>query len=213
VPFRKVQEQVNELEHLILVTPDFADAMDPCDVPPCGPGMETMSPSSGELYWKGMIEVPSCGPCGASEPCICPAPGQACNLVNGGAGCGPNGCYNGAPNYGATNYQYAPAGVTVMATDGLPPGAVPVPSDGMITPTPADPTLPGQPALGPQLEPIMPGNVTPPDPAASLAPPQWQSASRAPLDGSIPGSARSIVSEPSTSTPGLIGPIGYDVEN
>ncbi len=219
VPFRRVSEQVNEIENLILVTPDFADAMDPCDVPQCGPGMETMSPSSGELYWKGLIEVPSCGPCGASEPCICPAPGQACNLVNGGNGCGPAGCNNnaaggyGANGYGANNYQYAPTGAAVMATDGLPPGAAPMNGDGMLTPTPADPTLPSEPALGPQLEPIMPGNVSPPDPAASLSAPQWQSASRAPLDNSVPHTPRSIVAGPSTSTPGLIGPIGYDVEN
>lgn len=64
VPFRRVREEVNEIELLILVTPEFADAMDPQEVPPCGPGMYTTSPSSGELYLHGYLEVPRCPPNG-----------------------------------------------------------------------------------------------------------------------------------------------------
>ena len=71
--FRKTHEQINEVELLVLVTPELADPMDPCDVPPCQPGMCSASPDDCGLYWKGYSEVPSCGPCGAG-------------------GCGPNGC-------------------------------------------------------------------------------------------------------------------------
>ncbi len=64
--FRNVNEQRNEVELLILVTPELVDPLDACEVPPCGPGMETTSPSDWELYMKGHIEVPKCpkGNCG-----------------------------------------------------------------------------------------------------------------------------------------------------
>jgi pilus assembly protein CpaC len=66
--FRKVHEKINEVELLILVTPELVEAMDACEVPPCGPGMETTSPTDWELYMKGHLEVPNC----------CPAGGEAC---------------------------------------------------------------------------------------------------------------------------------------
>jgi pilus assembly protein CpaC len=216
IPFRKQQEQVNEIENLVLVTPDFADAMDPCEVPQCGPGMETMSPSNGQLYWKGMIEVPACGPCGACQPCVCPAPGQACNILGGNGNCGANGC--------STCGGGAPMGPAAMATDsmqqqgygsqqGMPYGGQ-IGAPVQMTPTPADPTIPTGPAVGPQFEPVSPGQTIPPDPAANRTPPQWQRTAALPANRSIrtnPPTAPTLIG-PSTSTPGLIGPIGYDVQ-
>jgi pilus assembly protein CpaC len=58
--FRSVEERVNEVELLILVTPQLIDAMDPHEVPPCGPGQFTTSPTDKELYGRGYIEVPKC---------------------------------------------------------------------------------------------------------------------------------------------------------
>ncbi len=60
--FRTVNDQTNEIELLILVTPDWADAMDQEEVPPCGPGMETTIPSDGQLFLEGHLEVPNCCP-------------------------------------------------------------------------------------------------------------------------------------------------------
>lgn len=57
-PFRRVQEKNNEIETLIFVTPEFCEAMDPNEVPPCGPGQLTTSPTDCELYFKGYMEVP-----------------------------------------------------------------------------------------------------------------------------------------------------------
>ena len=57
-----MKEQVNEIELLILVTPDLVEGMDACEVPPCGPGMQTTSPSDWELFMKGHLEVPKCCP-------------------------------------------------------------------------------------------------------------------------------------------------------
>jgi pilus assembly protein CpaC len=64
--FRSVNDQVNEVEVLILVTPDLVDAMDPEEVPPCGPGMETTIPTDVQLFFEGHLEVPNC--CPASPP-------------------------------------------------------------------------------------------------------------------------------------------------
>jgi pilus assembly protein CpaC len=56
--FRTVREEFNELELLVLVTPEFVDAMDPEEVPACGPGQSTESPCDKDLYLRGFIEVP-----------------------------------------------------------------------------------------------------------------------------------------------------------
>ncbi len=65
--FRTTHEEVNEVELLIMVTPELVDGMDACEVPPCGPGMETTSPTDWELYMKGHLEVPNCCPAGNGE--------------------------------------------------------------------------------------------------------------------------------------------------
>jgi pilus assembly protein CpaC len=48
--------------------------MEPNEVPPCGPGQTTTSPTDVELYFRGYLEVPKncngvdCGPHGAGGP-------------------------------------------------------------------------------------------------------------------------------------------------
>ena len=59
--FRRTSHQENELELIIMVTPEFCEAMDATEVPPCGPGQLTTSPSDVELYYRGYLEVPK--PC------------------------------------------------------------------------------------------------------------------------------------------------------
>ena len=60
VPFRRVQETTNEVELLIMVTPEFIEASDPEELPPCGPGETTTSPNDVEFYYRGYLEVPKC---------------------------------------------------------------------------------------------------------------------------------------------------------
>ncbi|MEX2175715.1 MAG: pilus assembly protein N-terminal domain-containing protein [Pirellulaceae bacterium] len=60
-PFRKVTNTRNEIELLIFVTPEFCEAMDPSEVPPCGPGQLTVSPNDAEFYGRGYLEVPKAG--------------------------------------------------------------------------------------------------------------------------------------------------------
>jgi pilus assembly protein CpaC len=57
--FRRVREERNDIELLITVTPEIVEAMDPHEVPPGGPGLNSMSPSDCELYVHGHIEVPN----------------------------------------------------------------------------------------------------------------------------------------------------------
>jgi pilus assembly protein CpaC len=60
IPFRRVEETANEIELLIMVTPEFIEASDPEELPPCGPGESTTSPGDVDLYFRGYMEVPHC---------------------------------------------------------------------------------------------------------------------------------------------------------
>lgn len=69
--FRGVEERQNEIELLVLVTPEIVAPMEPDQVPPCGPGFGTTSPNDFELFVKGHIEVPTCqtaNGCGEAGP-------------------------------------------------------------------------------------------------------------------------------------------------
>ncbi|MEM6364132.1 MAG: pilus assembly protein N-terminal domain-containing protein, partial [Planctomycetota bacterium] len=57
--FRNIREERNEIELLIMVTPELVDAMDPMEVPIGGPGLNSDSPDNKELYCYGHIEVPN----------------------------------------------------------------------------------------------------------------------------------------------------------
>jgi pilus assembly protein CpaC len=75
--FGKVQEKVNEVELLILITPELVSAVDPQQLPPCGPGMMTDSPSDKELFLRRHIEVPNCcTSCQGAGCAQCGVPGQ-----------------------------------------------------------------------------------------------------------------------------------------
>jgi pilus assembly protein CpaC len=109
VPFRRVSNQRNDVELLIFVTPEFCEAMDPHEVPPCGPGQLTTTPTDCELYFRGYLEVP-----------------KNCNGPGGGHGgmLGPGAAGDG---FGGPGYEQIPAG---------PPTAIPS-GQGARSPSPA----------------------------------------------------------------------------
>jgi len=74
VPFRHVRERKNDVELVIMVTPELVEAMDAHEVPQCGPGMRTTSPGDWDLFFKGHLEVPNCGPGGESTDYAQPRP-------------------------------------------------------------------------------------------------------------------------------------------
>jgi pilus assembly protein CpaC len=65
VPFSTKTFQTNEVELLVLLTPEIVDPLEPSQVPRCLPGSQTADPSDWELFFKGHIEVPNCCPCEA----------------------------------------------------------------------------------------------------------------------------------------------------
>jgi pilus assembly protein CpaC len=68
--FGRIEEVENEIELVITVTPQFASAMDPHEVPPCGPGGFTRSPTDIELYGRRYLEVPKCCVDGSCPNCV-----------------------------------------------------------------------------------------------------------------------------------------------
>lgn len=67
--FRRVVQSTNEIELLVLVRPEFVDAMNPDEVPMFGPGEQTTAPNDKELYIRGYMEVPTCCPDGSCRKC------------------------------------------------------------------------------------------------------------------------------------------------
>jgi pilus assembly protein CpaC len=57
--FRRVEETYNEVELIILVTPQFIHEVDDSQIPTL-PGRGTVSPSTTEMFRDGYIEVPNC---------------------------------------------------------------------------------------------------------------------------------------------------------
>lgn len=185
VPFRKTEDQVEEIELLVVVTPEFVDPIDACEAPCGGPGMYTTSPSNCGLYCAGHMEVPTaCNPTQGLHAC-----GQdPCGHCNGAA-CN-NGCNgNGQPMYmnggqpmqavptpgatipGGTGYDESTAIVAPTTVTDHPPSN----SDAeMPPPSPQDITLPegksdSRPQPAEQPRPTgqpAPQQPTPPQPAA-----------------------------------------------
>ncbi len=64
--FSKKVYQRSETETVILITPEFGSSIPSGQIPPGGPGQNTVEPTDRELYLGGLIEVPKygadCGP-------------------------------------------------------------------------------------------------------------------------------------------------------
>lgn len=81
--FSHVQERVNEVELLIIVTPEIVAPLDPHQVPQCGPGQLTTSPSDHDFFSYRYLEVPNacvsgpgpanCKTCPPGQPGMAPA--------------------------------------------------------------------------------------------------------------------------------------------
>ncbi|MGO8748083.1 MAG: type II and III secretion system protein family protein [Thermoguttaceae bacterium] len=87
--FRTVSDQKNEIETLILVTPELVEPMAPHEVPPFGPGQQTTNPSDWQLYVNGELEVPN----PACQPNGCPTDPRAVPMAPVPLG-GPSNLYN-----------------------------------------------------------------------------------------------------------------------
>jgi len=135
--FSRIEEKANEVELLVIVTPELVGPLNPHQLPECGPGQLTVSPCDTELYCYGYLEVPNCGPAGVVQgPCGPPAP------VDIGAG-------------------WPPAGMTPSP---LPPAASPGPALGRERIEPVPPHRPVAPPA-PNNSAVSPDAFSPPDSA------------------------------------------------
>lgn len=152
--FSRVEEKANEVELLVIVTPEVIGPLDPHQLPECGPGQLTVSPNDKELYCYGYLEVPNCAQ-------GCPAPGNC-----------------GSPGQPGIDVGVYPR---PMVSTPLPPAASPGPArnprrmETIPAPRGAAPTAPHAPSLPSDA-------VSPPGPS-TLPPPETSSAARPGLFG------------------------------
>jgi pilus assembly protein CpaC len=152
--FRRVSNQRNDVELLIFVTPEFCEALEPEEVPPCGPGQLTTSPTDVELYGRGYLEVPRSCPPGQGPT----RPGYE-ELPAGPAPTPSNGARWPASSSGRGNVAASRNGATASGMSGTPArpasmrraselpkgGGFGGPTPATIAPVPQPPSL-----LGPQ---------------------------------------------------------------
>lgn len=161
VPFRRVREVQNEVELLILVTPELVEAMDPCEVPRALPGFNTQSPTDSELFFRGYVETPT---------------GDAMNCPPGmnGSQMGTDGgvpMMESLPN-GAYPTQPTPVRIEGYPTaQNLPPQGQFAPVSGPNSPNAGVPPQ-QQPQAPPgfQMQPYAPSSVPPMNPGAPGVP-------------------------------------------
>jgi pilus assembly protein CpaC len=188
--FRRVEEEVNEIELLIMVTPEFVDGMDPCEAPACGPGMETMSPTNAQLYCQGLIEVPACGPCAAG-------PGAA-------------GCPTAADPAGAMTPTPESAFPSLPGASFPAPDASRAPSRGLGEGSASVPTEKALPRLS-AADPQQPLSRTAAA-GAGAAPGRNVPAVPPGTRASDPSAPQNRPPQAVARAPGLIGPVGYDMQ-
>lgn len=236
VPFRRTRNEVNEIELLIMVTPEFVDPIDAGGAPCYGPGYNTTNPTPRQLYCAGHVEVPPhCNPtqglmaCG-EDPCAncvnnsCQGGGcNGCNNCNGGP-MGPEHApviTDGMEMPGGVGYDTEPS----TATDQYEPSLIPTTED-----TPSDLPLPQEGEVEPQVPPAPNGafNSGSPNfsaqvpsqteqPAFTAArphnPPRQPVFLRNPYRPHNPqpvATPAPATAESAPSANGLIGPVGYD---
>ena len=163
VPFRRTRDEVNEIELLIMVTPELVEPMDAGEEPCNGPGTFTTSPTRRGLYCGGQMEVPTyCNPTQGLGSCG----GDNCGCNNGGC----STCNSGGQNAGPHDGQYGgPNGGPGLMNDSVVlPGGTGYDDSSNSTnfsPTPASnaPVM-NQPELGPApgLHNAAPNDLPPP---------------------------------------------------
>ena len=224
-PFRKTQEEMNEIELLILVTPEFVDPMDPHEVPCDGPGLATTQPDNHDLYCGGHIEVPAHrNPIRGPHAC---SGNGGCNYglghANGGCNCHSGGHHGltteGLTMPGGVGYDDSYGGVgpdPVTISDEPQNGNLPSPArstkpDDLTLPAdngslddgaafaPAGPNFAGD--IGPRYTPARPYN-----------PPRQPTFLRERTNQNNRSSDAEHAAPTSNTGAGLIGPVGYDAE-
>jgi len=206
--FRNVKGFDEEIELLLMVTPQLVEALDPCDVPPGGPGTTSSSPSDFQMFIKGHIEVPRCPADDACRPSLSPGTLYEFSRPNGG----PVGGQEGE---------------TVIEADEAIETPRPEPSPSASRTRPQTimrmpPTAASRPAANAPATTATPATTAA---AASKAPAPPSARRVAPADGpqlleqrtvsykpNNPSSRNNSPPASSQSPPGIVGPVGYDLK-
>ena len=214
VPFRRTLDEVNEIELLILVTPEFVDPIDACETPCTGPGYATVSPTNRQLYCAGHVEVPPhcnptqgltacgqdpCGPCNNCAPCT--------NGANARYGEPLPMITDGISMPGGTGYDDANTVTDQYDGEAAPPNSMPAPRPMPNMPDdlrlPADGEQPDGNAPGEAyFSPSAPGHYTPPRQPVFMR----NASSRYNPQPGVNQPA------PAAGENSLIGPVGYDLQ-
>jgi pilus assembly protein CpaC len=224
VPFRRTRDEVDEIELLILVTPEFVDPIDACETPCGGPGYATVSPTNRQLYCAGHVEVPAhcnptqgltacgqdpCGPCNNCAPCGNGAPvGEPMPMIT-----------DGVSMPGGTGYDDSNT-ITDQHPGEAPPESMPAPRPMPNVPDdlrlPAEPEQSDSDAPGEAYFQPWPSNLPPAGSSQSSAPGPY-SPPRQPVfmrNASRPHNPPPAVNQPANPAGEnrLIGPVGYDLQ-
>ncbi len=195
--FRRTHSRVDEVELLIMVRPELVEGLDPDQVPPCGPGSQSSSPSDHDLFWKGHNEVPIKPPGGMYAPGPNGPMGPLDPAAPLGPAIPPNPSGPRDPADAAPTEEHLP----------LPAPTPPAPSS---VKTPAGAKAPVAAAEASQ------------DLRVAARSPRKPSSGQGPVAGRTPDSYNpSNPQTPKTppqansnsAPPGFIGPTGYDVRN
>ena len=206
--FRNVKGQDEEVELLLLVTPQLIEALDPCEVPAGGPGTYTSSPNDWQMYLKGHLEVPRCPADDACRPSL--SPGSLYEYSRPQPGNMP-----GPPVEGVLRQDE----VLETPGPGLPPSArrprAPAPPAAPPTTAGRGPAAQPRAAAAPAVRPAASER-----PAVSATPKRPASEGELRLENrsaSYTSSNRSTRNVKATdnrsqSPPGIVGPVGYDLK-
>ncbi len=118
--FRGINDDEEEVEMLIIVTPYLVDAMDCSQLPKYLPGQETRSPDDFELYLEGILEAPR----GQREvfPNHCYQPAYRAGPTAGAFPCGGKACG------GSGNCASGTCGQSMFSDGGELPAPMPAPA-------------------------------------------------------------------------------------
>lgn len=144
--FSTKQENTSEVELIIMITPEYVNALTYDQIPNAYPGRASSLPTDRELYLHGYMEVPRYGPdsyspIGGCDPSVSVQAGSGVPWVGGGQ--------NLPATNGMTTPSGAPTSTPPMPSNSPPPPPVPA-GDGLIAPPAA-----------------RPGNLVPPPPTGA----------------------------------------------
>jgi pilus assembly protein CpaC len=233
VPFRGTENEVEEIELLILVTPEFVDPLDAHLVACGGPGYGTTNPTNEQLYCAGHVEVPAhcnpifgplaCGECGGpAGNCQCGTNAFSHGHIHMHGGAGYDQGTNGAMHSMSGSMQPVPT----ISDSPQPGGPVRLPANGapqqmQPAPMPVDLPLPSSdsamrrrpvPQVANRNLPVGSGTA----PRAMMVPRPY-TPPRQPVylrNAPIPNNPQPAGASSSTAPgqSGLIGPVGYDAQ-